>query len=91
VPDQDATPEWLQETEGKTVFQGDVLRINHDGEISYDVQRGGWNFDPGPDTWFARQLLARFDGHRVRITVDDLGWSPLLRDPGRQQARSDRG
>jgi hypothetical protein len=79
--------EWLEETQGKTIFEGDVLRIGepqagpngeHAGGIEYDVQRGGWNFDPGPDTWLTEHVLARFEGRRVRITVEDLGPSPLM-------------
>jgi hypothetical protein len=81
VPDSDAAPDWLQEFEDRTVFEGDVLRIEHKGPASYDVQRGGWNFDPGPDTWLSEHVLARFAGHRIRITIEDLGRSPLLRDP----------
>jgi hypothetical protein len=82
--------EWLQETHGKTIFEGDVLRIGEPragprGErawgVEYDVQRGGWNLDPGPDTWLSEQVLARFEGRRVRITIEDLGPSPHVPDP----------
>jgi hypothetical protein len=79
--------EWLHETEGNTVFEGDVLRKGEprtgpNGEkawgIEYDVTRGGWDLDPGPDTWLTEHLLARFEGRRVRITIEDLGPSPPL-------------
>ena len=42
----------------------------------FDVTRGSWEQDPGPDTWLTEHLLARFEGQRVRITIEDLGASP---------------
>jgi len=83
--------EWLQETEGKTIFEGDVLRLQErqvatgpSGERiwdAYDVTRGGWNFDPGPDTWLTENVLARFNGRFVRVTIEDLGPSRYTSDP----------
>jgi hypothetical protein len=81
------TAEWLQESEGRTIFEGDVLRIAEpptgpNGEpargVEFDVQRGGWNFDPGPDTWLTEHVLARFEWRRVRVTIDHLGPSPVV-------------
>jgi len=71
--------EWLRESEDRTVFEGDVLRVDDDDGHTFDVQRGGWSFDRGPDTWLTHRVLARFEGHRVRITVEDLGQSPFMR------------
>ena len=80
-------PDWLQETHGKTVFEGDVLRLVEPAEVSrgargsgveYDVQRGGWSYDRGPDTWLRIDVLGRFQARRVRITIEDLGPSPLM-------------
>ena len=82
--------EWLEETEGKTVFKGDVLRLQKRqvasgprGERmwdSYDVTRGGWNFDPGPDTWLTEHVLARSNGRLfaspLRISAP-VGTSPI--------------
>ena len=88
--------EWLEETEGKTVFEGDVLRLQKRqvacgprGERtwdSYDVTRGGWNFDPGPDTWLTEHVLARFNGRHVRITIEDLGPNRYLSDPSQSSS-----
>ncbi len=80
---ESSPPAWLRESADRTVFEDDVLRVDHDGEHTFDVQRGGWNFDPGPDTWLTQHVLPRFEGHRVRITVEDLGTSPLVRQYGR--------
>jgi hypothetical protein len=83
--DNEAHLRWLAETVGKTIFEGDVVRKGPArsgpmGErsfgVEFDVTRGGWERDPGPDTWLTEHLLARFEGHRVRITIEDLGASP---------------
>lgn len=80
--DQPATPDWLVESETRTEFEGDVLAVHQPGRpVRYEVQRGGSNFDPGPDTWLTEHVLKRFHRRRVRITVEDLGESPFLRTP----------
>jgi len=53
----------------KCVFEGDVLRIRHDWGDDYDVQAGGWNGEP-EDTWLSEHVLRRFEGKRVRVTVE---------------------
>jgi len=81
----EAHPKWLAEAAGKTSFEGDVVRKGPVrsgplGErafgVEFDVTRGGWEQDPGPDTWLTEHLLGRFEGHRVRVTIEDLGASP---------------
>lgn len=64
--------EFLQELPGRTVFVGEVLDIEREWGVSYDVQNGGWNGE-GPDTWLAEHVLRRFKGKRVRITIEELG------------------
>lgn len=82
---KDATdePDWLSVRESAVVFEGDVIPLLEDATstnvpMSFDVQRAGWNRDPGPDTWLGSDVLPRFAGHRVRVTVEDLGPSPLI-------------
>jgi hypothetical protein len=67
--------DWLQETDATTVFEGYVVQLvepwtaslaGRDSSVEYDAQRGGWNFDPGPDTWPSGQVLARFEGRLKR-------------------------
>jgi len=77
-------------TDGKTIFERDLLRLQKRQVASgsrgdrvcdsYDVTRGGWNSDPGPDTWLTEHVLARFTGRRVRVTIEDLGPSPHTSD-----------
>jgi hypothetical protein len=74
-------PAYLQEYPGLTIFEGDVLRIEHDWGADYDVQNGGWSSDGpnSPDTWLSEHVLVRFHGKRVRVTIEELGDS--LRHP----------
>lgn len=83
--DNDAHLSWLTETADETLFEGDVVRKGPPrsgpvGELSFgvefDVTRGGWDKDPGPDIWLTEHLLTRFEGHRVRLTIEDLGPTP---------------
>jgi hypothetical protein len=53
---------------------------------SYDITRGGWNFDPGPDTWLSEHFLAPFNGRHVRITIGDLGPSRYISDPSQSSS-----
>ena len=80
-------PRFLHEEPGGTVFEGDVLKIEHLAEypesrdyVDYDVQNGGWASDGpnAPDTWLTEGVLARFNGRRVRVTIEDLGPSTRL-------------
>ena len=65
-------PWFLTEEPGKTVFVGDVLRIDHDGGAHYEVQNGGWASDGpnAPDTWLSESVLSRFEGKQVRVTIE---------------------
>jgi hypothetical protein len=82
-------PDFLKEEPGKTVFVGDVLRITDDnGETTgYEVQNGGWNWEglDAPDTWLSEHVLARFEGKRVRITIEELGDSEEIWREQRRQ------
>jgi hypothetical protein len=53
---------------------GQIEWRSPDGEkacgIEYDVTRGGWDLDPGPDTWLTEHLLARFEERRVQIAIE---------------------
>jgi len=70
-------PAFLQELPGVTIFEGDVLKIEHDWGVDYDVQNGGWASDGpnAPDTWLSEHVLVRFQGRHVRVTIEDLGES----------------
>ncbi len=57
---------------GRSVFVGQVLKIDHDWGNDYDVQAGGWDGEI-PDTWLSEHVLRRFEGQRVRVTVELLG------------------
>ena len=61
----------LHEEPERSVFEGQVLRIEHDWGDDYDVLGDGWDGQP-PDTWLAEHVLARFEGKRVRVTVEVL-------------------
>ena len=61
----------LHKEPGRSVFEGQVLRIDQVGGDDYDVQAGGWNGEP-PDTWLSEHVLRRFEGKRVRVTVEEL-------------------
>jgi hypothetical protein len=61
----------LHEEPARSVLEGQVLRIKHEWGDDYDVQAGGWDGQP-PDTWLAEHVLARFEGKRVRVTVEVL-------------------
>jgi hypothetical protein len=64
--------DFLHEEPDRSVFEGDVLRIEHDWGVDWDVQNGGWN-GQGADTWLSEHVLGRFEGKRVRVTVEVLG------------------
>ena len=69
--------DFLHEFPGKTVFEGRVLRIEHDWGVDYEVHNGGW-MGEDPDTWLCEMVLARFEGRLVRVTIEDLGPSKQL-------------
>jgi hypothetical protein len=83
-------PDFLHEEPGKTVFEGDVLDIKkeHGETYTYEVQNGGWNCmgTDAPDTWLCDQLLNRFEGKRVRVTIEEL-WPSEDFWPSRQRGR----
>jgi hypothetical protein len=62
----------LHEEPGRSVFEGQVLRIDHEWGDDYDVQAGGRG-DEQPDTWLSEHVLKRFEGKRVRVIVEELG------------------
>jgi hypothetical protein len=59
----------LHEDLHRSVFEGDVLKIEHDWGVDYDAQAGGWSGQP-PDTWLSEHILARFEGKHVRVTIE---------------------
>ena len=59
----------LREEPDRSVFEGDVLKIEHDWGADYDVQAGGWS-GQSPDTWLSEHVLARFEGKHVRVTIE---------------------
>jgi hypothetical protein len=61
----------VHEEPSRSVFEGQVLKIDHDWGDDYDVQAGGWDGEP-PDTWLSEHVLRRFEGKRVRVTVEVL-------------------
>ena len=63
---------FLHEEPERSVFEGEVLKIENDWGVDYDVQAGGWN-GQGPDTWLSEHVLARFTGKHVRVTIEVLG------------------
>jgi hypothetical protein len=67
-----AAPTFLHEEPGRTVFEGQVLRKEHDWGVDWDVHNGGWN-GQGADTWLSEHVHGRFEGKRVRVTVEVLG------------------
>ena len=70
----------LQEEPDRSVFEGQVLRIDHEWGNDYDVQAGGWDGEP-PDMWLSEHVLRRFEGKRVRVTVEELGDGRPHREP----------
>lgn len=60
------------EEPGRSIFEGHVLKIEHDWGGDYDMQAGGWDGQP-PDTWLSEHVLRRFEGKHVRVTVEVLG------------------
>ena len=62
----------LHEEPGRSVFEGQVLKIDHEWGEDYDVQAGGWDGEL-PDNWLSEHVLRRFEGKRVRVTVEELG------------------
>jgi hypothetical protein len=81
-------PDFLHEEPGKTVFEGDVSGVkSEDGAFTtYEVQNGGWNWmgPDAPETLLCEQLLKRFDGKRVRVTIEELGPSEDFWIPQRE-------
>ncbi len=67
--------DWLFEEPGKTVFEGSILERRRDNGNYYDVVNGGWllNSDKGPETTLAIDILGRFKGKKVRVTIEELG------------------
>ncbi len=61
----------LHEEPGRSVFEGQVLKIDHEWGDDFDVQAGGWDGEP-PDAWLPEHVLRRFEGKRVRVTVEEL-------------------
>ena len=61
----------LQELPGKTVFEGLIAEIKHKWGVDYNVQNGGWNGE-APDTWLTEQVLKRFEGKNVRVTIEEV-------------------
>jgi hypothetical protein len=59
----------LHEEPDRSVFEGDVLKIEHDWGADYDVQAGGWS-GQSSDTWLSEHVLARFAGKHVRVTIE---------------------
>jgi hypothetical protein len=71
-------PTFLHELANGTVFEGEVLDVEEDGDVYYEVHNGGWNWmgPDAPDTWLSEHVLARFKGQAVRITVESIGDAP---------------
>lgn len=61
----------LHEEPERSIFEGKVLRIEHDWGEDFDVQAGGGAGEP-PDTWLTEHVLGRFEGRRVRITIEAI-------------------
>jgi hypothetical protein len=61
----------LHEELNRSVFEGDVLKVEHDWGVDYDVQAGGWIGQP-PDTWLSEHVLPRFEDKHVRVTIEVL-------------------
>lgn len=59
----------LHEEPERSIFEGTVLKIAHDWGDDFDVQAGGGSGEP-PDTWLSEQVLGRFEGKRVRVTIE---------------------